>query len=158
MNTIIEDVYALIATHLRHNEVSFEFYPDPQLPEIPGLPDELREVMLNLSMNAVEAMTSGGRLSISTQYLPESGEILLVVADNGPGIDISILPNIFDAFVTNKARGTGLGLTISYEIIQKHHGRIKAENNSWGGATFSIWLPEKLAILNEHEQPYLNHR
>jgi signal transduction histidine kinase len=157
MNSIIEDVYALIATHLRHNEISFEFYPDPQLPVIPGLPDELREVMLNLAINAVEAMTRGGRLSISTQYLPESCEILLVVADNGPGIEPSILPNIFDAFVTNKATGTGLGLTISYEIIQKHRGRIKAENNSQGGAIFSIWLPERLVISNENEEPYLNH-
>lgn len=157
LNNIIESVFALIATHLRHNQIAFEFYPDPNLPPLPGLANELREVLLNLSMNAVEAMTDGGRLSVSTQYLPESCEALLMVADNGPGIEPSILPNVFDAFVTNKASGTGLGLTISYDIVQKHRGRIKAENNPEGGTIFSIWLPVKLGTFDDDEQPYLDH-
>jgi len=141
INNIIEDVYALIATHLRHNEISFEFYPDPELPEISGLTDQIRQVMLNLLMNAVEAMTTGGRLTVSTQCLKQTGEILLKVSDTGKGIDPAILPTIFDAFVTDKDRGTGLGLTITYDIITKHRGRIQAENNPQSGATFSVWLP-----------------
>jgi signal transduction histidine kinase len=141
INDIIEDVYALIATHLRHNEISFEFHPDPDLPAIPTLTDQIRQVMLNLLMNAVEAMTTGGRLGVSTQCLKESGEVLIKVSDTGPGIDPSILPNIFDAFVTDKASGTGLGLTITYDIIAKHRGNIQAENNPQSGATFSVWLP-----------------
>ncbi len=140
INDLIEDVYALIATHLRHNEISFEFYP-ADLPTIPGLADQIRQVLLNLLMNAVEAMTTGGRLTISTQNLKDSDEILLRVSDTGKGIDRVILPNIFDAFVTNKESGTGLGLTITYDIIAKHHGRIQAENNPLNGATFSVWLP-----------------
>jgi signal transduction histidine kinase len=141
INNIIEDVYALIATHLRHNEISFEFHPDPNLPMIPVLTDQIRQVLLNLLMNAVEAMTTGGKLTISTQLLAESDEILLRISDTGPGIDPSILPNIFEPFVTDKERGTGLGLTITYDIILKHHGRIQAENNPQSGATFSVWLP-----------------
>ncbi len=141
VNDIIEDVYALIATHLRHNEISFEFHPDPSLPTIRGLTDQIRQVMLNLLMNAVEAMTLGGRLSVSTQCLDESGEILIKISDTGTGIDPKILENIFDAFVTNKEKGTGLGLTITYDIILKHRGRIQAENNLERGATFSVWLP-----------------
>ncbi len=144
INDLIEDVYALIATHLRHNEIAFEFYPATALPMIPGLADQIRQVLLNLLMNAVEAMTTSGRLTVHTQYLAEADEILLKVTDTGKGIDPSILPNIFDAFVTNKESGTGLGLTISYDIITKHHGRIQAENNPHGGATFSIWLPCRL--------------
>jgi signal transduction histidine kinase len=141
INTIIEDVYALIATHLRHNEIAFEFQPDPELPEIPGLADQIRQVLLNLLMNAVEAMTTGGRLIVSTQHLAESHEMLIKVSDTGAGIHPAILPNIFDAFVTNKEHGTGLGLTITYDIITKHRGHIQAENNPHGGATFSVWLP-----------------
>ena len=141
VNEIIEDVYALIATHLRHNQISFEFHPDPSLPRIPGLPDQIRQVVLNLLMNAVEAMTEGGRLSVSTHFLAEEQEVLLLVADTGPGIDPAILLSIFDAFVTNKDYGTGLGLTITYDIINKHRGRIQAGNNPNGGAIFSIWLP-----------------
>jgi signal transduction histidine kinase len=141
INSIIEDVYALIGTHLRHNEISFEFHPDPDLPEIPALTDQIRQVMLNLLMNAVEAMPTGGRLTVSTQCLKESGKVLIKVSDTGKGIDPAILPNIFDAFVTDKERGTGLGLTITYDIVTKHHGRIQAENNPLGGATFNVWLP-----------------
>jgi signal transduction histidine kinase len=141
VNNIIETVYALIATHLRHNEISFEFHPDSELPMIPVLTDQIRQVLLNLLMNAVEAMTTGGRLTVSTHLLAGNNEILLKISDTGPGIDPSILPNIFEPFVTDKERGTGLGLTITYDIILKHRGRIQAENNPQGGATFSVWLP-----------------
>jgi signal transduction histidine kinase len=141
INNIIEDVYALIATHLRHNEISFEFHPDSELPMIPVLTDQIRQVLLNLLMNAVEAMTTGGRLAVSTHLLADRDEILLRISDSGPGIDPSILPNIFEPFVTDKERGTGLGLTITYDIILKHRGRIQAANNPRGGATFSVWLP-----------------
>ncbi len=139
VNNIVKDVLALITTHLRHNQITFDFHPDPELPNIPALADQLRQVVLNLLMNAVEAMTSGGQLTVSTKL--EHAEILLTVSDTGMGIDADILPNIFDAFVTNKLRGTGLGLTITHDIVIKHRGRITAENNADKGSTFSVWLP-----------------
>ena len=73
--------------------------------------------------------------------LNETQEIMIAVSDTGPGIAPSILPNIFDPFVTNKKRGTGIGLTISHDIVIKHRGRITAENNPKTGATFKVWLP-----------------
>jgi signal transduction histidine kinase len=141
INKTIEDVHALISTHLRHNHVDLEFHPDPALPLIPALADQLRQVVLNLLMNAVEAMANGGKLMVCTRLLKDTDEILITITDTGNGIDPSILPNIFDAFVTNKKSGTGLGLTITYDIIMRHQGRIKAENNDGHGTTFSIWLP-----------------
>jgi signal transduction histidine kinase len=141
VNTLIEDVHALVATHLRHNGIAFEFLFDPDLPAIPGLVDQLRQVVLNLFMNAVDAMPNGGDLRVSTWLQAETREVLITITDTGHGIDPFILPNIFDAFVTNKEHGTGLGLTISYEIVTKHRGRIQAANNAEGGATFSVWLP-----------------
>jgi len=141
VNNIIEDVYALISTHLRHNEISYEFHPEPNLPLVQALADQIRQVIINLLMNAVEAMTTGGKLVVCTKSLPDSNEVLLTVSDSGTGISPELLPNIFDAFVTNKQRGTGLGLTISYDIMMKHHGRIAAENNPDKGSTFKIWLP-----------------
>ena len=59
----------------------------------------------------------------------------------GPGIDAEILPRIFDAFITSKHTGTGLGLTITHDILEQHHGRISADNDPQGGAIFSVWLP-----------------
>ncbi len=141
INNLIEDVYALIATHLRHNKISFEFYPDPTLPDVLTLSGQIRQVIMNLFMNAAEAMTNGGRLAVYTQLLTDSNEALLTVTDNGVGIPSIILPNIFDAFVTNKPRGTGLGLTITYDIIMKHRGRITVENNAEAGSTFKVYLP-----------------
>jgi two-component system sensor histidine kinase AtoS len=141
INNLIEDVYALISTHLRHKQISFEFYSDPELPTIPTLADQIRQVVLNLLMNAVESMTTGGKLTVNTSLLRDSNEILFTVSDTGKGIAQDMLSNIFEAFVTNKQRGTGLGLTISYDIVMKHHGRITAENNPSEGAVFKVWLP-----------------
>jgi len=141
INSIIEDVGALISTHLRHNEITFDFHPEPELPLIPMLGDQMRQVIINLLINGVEAMTTGGTLTVSTKILRDSKEMLLTVSDTGTGIPPEILPQIFDAFVTNKRAGTGLGLTITYDIVTKHSGRIIAENNPDKGSTFKVWLP-----------------
>lgn len=146
INHLIEDIYALISTHLRHNEITYEFHPDPELPLIPALPNQIRQVIVNLLMNAVEAMTTGGKLTVSTKLLQDSNEVLLTVSDSGPGIAPDLLQNVFDPFVTNKQTGTGLGLAISYDIVMKHRGRITAENNpdeDMPGALFKVWLPIK---------------
>lgn len=140
LNSVVEDIHALIATPLRHNQIAFEFHPDLNLPLVPGLPGQIRQVMLNLLMNAVDAMPTGGRLIVSTEFL-EGKEILVSVSDTGPGIDPVILPQIFDAFVTGKDSGTGLGLTITHDIIHRHNGRITAVNNPNGGAIFNFWIP-----------------
>jgi signal transduction histidine kinase len=141
LNNLIEDVHALISTHMRHKSITFEFFPDPELLEAAGMPDQLRQVVLNLFMNAIEVMQMGGRLTVQTCNLPERQDVLFTVKDTGPGVDPEILPRIFDAFITSKHTGTGLGLTITRDIIQQHHGRITAENAAGGGATFSVWLP-----------------
>ena len=141
LNNLIEDVYALIGTHMRHKKIAFELIPDISLPDVSGLPDQLRQVVLNLFLNAIEIMEPGGRLTVQTCNLPAQGEVLLSVKDTGPGIDPEILPEIFDPFVTSKKTGTGLGLTITHDIIEQHHGRIAAENDPRGGAVFNVWLP-----------------
>lgn len=141
VNSIVEDVYALVTTHLRHNQIEFEFHPAPELPVIPALADQIRQVVLNLIMNAAEAMSSGGKINVCTEFQKKSDEIMITVADTGSGISPKILPVIFEAFVTDKQSGTGLGLTISYDIVMKHRGRIVAENNREQGAIFKVWLP-----------------
>ena len=142
-NEIIEDVRGLLATHLRHASIAFDFHADVDLPTIAGQGDQLKQVMLNLFMNAVEAMPDGGSLEVSTKWLEKQREILVTVADTGKGIDRDLLPLIFEAFITNKEKGTGLGLAISSEIVHKHGGRIQAQNRPEGGASFHLWLPVK---------------
>ncbi len=141
LNNIIEDICTLTATHLRHKEISFEFFPDPDLPAARAIPDQIRQVVLNLFMNAVEAMQTGGHLSVRTEQVPGQDRILLAVSDTGEGIEPELLPHIFEPFITSKETGTGLGLTITYDIVRQHGGDIYAENNQQGGATFNVWLP-----------------
>jgi signal transduction histidine kinase len=141
LNNLVEDVYALIATHMRHKQIAFEFFPDPELPVVSGISDQIRQVVLNLFLNAIEIMKPGGCLTVQTRGLLPQKEILFSVKDTGPGIDPEILPNIFEPFITSKSTGTGLGLTITHDIIQQHHGRIEAENHLEGGARFNVWLP-----------------
>ena len=141
LNDIVEDIYSLTSTHMRHNEITFEFHPDPGLPPIRGVSDQIRQVVLNLFINAIEAMQAGGHMTVCTQQLPDSTQALLTVTDTGDGIDPEILPRIFEAFFTTKKTGTGLGLNITAEIIHHHGGEIQVENNQQGGATFKVWFP-----------------
>jgi signal transduction histidine kinase len=141
LNNLIEDVHTLITTHMRHKEITFEFVPEENLPAVSGSPDQIRQVALNLFLNAIEVMKPGGRITVLTRGLPHQNEVLLTVKDTGPGIDLEILPHIFEPFITSKHTGTGIGLTITHDIIEQHHGRIEAQNNPQGGAIFNIWLP-----------------
>ena len=128
---------------MRHRNISFHFQPEPGLPKVPAIPDQIRQVVLNLFMNAIDASQAGGQFKVSSQSLPESDQVLLTFSDTGSGIHKEILPHIFEPFVTDKDTGTGLGLTITYDIIHQHTGEIKAENNPDRGATFKVWLPIK---------------
>jgi signal transduction histidine kinase len=143
LNRLIEDVHTLITTHMRHKEITFEFVPEENLPPVSGIEDQIRQVALNLFLNAIEIMQPGGRLTVLTGSLPRQKEVLLTVTDTGPGIEPDILPRIFEPFITSKHTGTGLGLTITHDIIEGHHGRIEARNGpaGQGGAIFRIWLP-----------------
>ncbi|GEM_PF-2014344 len=143
LNVLITEVEKLINTHLRHNKVTFEFKSEPQLPLVPCLRDQLKQVILNVCLNAVDAMPNGGQLTISTSVSPEADGLWMTFADTGQGIAPQDLPNIFDPFFTRKAGGTGLGLAISYDIVQHHHGRIEVESKLGHGTTFRIWLPLK---------------
>lgn len=141
LNNLIEEVHTLIASFLRQKQIAFELHPDPGLLPISGMSDQMRQVLLNLFFNAIEVMNPGGRIIVWTRNLIQQNEVLLTVKDTGPGIDPEILPKIFDAFITDKQTGTGLGLMITRDIIEQHFGRIEAENDPEGGAVFNIWLP-----------------
>jgi signal transduction histidine kinase len=141
LHNIIEDVYVLTATYMRHRNIAFEFCPDENLPVLAGIPGQLRQVLLNLFLNAIDAMPGGGELMVQTQNLPEEKQILLTVSDTGVGISPDIMPHLFEPFITDKDTGTGLGMTITRDIILQHHGNIQATNNPTGGAVFKIWLP-----------------
>jgi two-component system, NtrC family, sensor histidine kinase HydH len=143
LNALVLDVQRLLSTHLRHSKINLEFIPDEKLPVFPIIRDQMKQVILNICLNAVEAMRDGGTIQIATELHRETQSVLLNISDNGPAIDPKILPIIFDPFVTTKASegGTGLGLAITFDIVQRHMGRIEVDSHPGSGTSFKVWLP-----------------
>lgn len=118
------------------------------IPPINGNPSELREVLTNLIINAVDALSKGGKISVKT--FRENDNIIIVVKDNGVGIQPEVLDKIFDPFFSTKGvSGTGLGLSVSYGIISRHQGEILVESQTDLGSTFTIRLPITQMIKDE---------
>ena len=116
------------------------------LPTIQGNRRQLREVMLNLVQNSIEAMTgvTGRRIISVVTSRHGSDSISISLQDTGPGIDPNKLTSIFDPFVTTKANGTGLGLAICKMIIEHHGGKLSAASDMHDGARFEVTLPTNI--------------
>lgn len=147
VNELVLEAYKLISTHLRHQQIEFIFDGDPNVPPSHLIPDQIKQVILNICLNAVEMIAENPQagnkyyVRVQTKYDPERREIELAISDNGPGIPGDVLPNIFDPFVTTKEKGTGLGLAITYDIVRRHEGRIEAQSEPGVLTTFRILLP-----------------
>ena len=143
VDTILEEVLALVGEHLlfQHIDLIKEFAPG--LPPVLGDKNRLEQVFINLLMNSGDAMEGMGQLTVSTSLTPEGSRIRLAFRDTGPGIPESLVGRLFDPFFTTKGvgKGVGLGLSISYGIIEKHLGRIFVERTGPEGTTFVIELP-----------------
>jgi len=113
---------------------------DAHLPEIVADPQQLRQIFINLLLNAHEAMSNEGTITLKTSH-DSSPSIEISISDTGKGISKDVLGKIFQPFFTTKPKGTGLGLAISKQLIEQHGGAISAENNPQGGATFRIKIP-----------------
>ena len=143
---VIEEALGPLSTQIKRQGITVKrrYSPAPLILCDPG---QIRQVLFNIILNATQAMAAeGGELSIDLRA--EDTEVVIKVADTGPGIPEEILEIIFDPFITTKGTiaggdvsGTGLGLSVSYGLIKEHGGDIEAENNAGGGATFTIRLP-----------------
>jgi signal transduction histidine kinase len=102
-------------------------------------PNQLKQVLLNLILNAIDAMPNGGKLTIQTTK--DNNYYTISISDTGCGIDPKDLPHIFDPFFTKKEKGTGLGLSITQGIIERHHGKIMTKSKPGQGTEFIIQLP-----------------
>jgi len=139
--TIIEVVQ--MVEHQFRQRCSIELDLAPNLPELDLDVDKMRQVYLNLLMNARQAMDDGGTIRIKTRYLPEAGQVQITFWDNGSGIPPEIKDKIFDPFFSTKktGEGTGLGLSVSYGIIREHGGDIQVESEPGHWTRFTIILP-----------------
>jgi signal transduction histidine kinase len=112
-----------------------------QIPGVECLPSEINRVFMNLLLNAAQAILGQGIITVKTGVLNEG--VSVSISDSGCGIPPENLSRVFDPFFTAKpiGQGTGLGLSLSYGIVQRHHGRIEVESEPGQGSTFRVWLP-----------------
>ena len=141
INALVMEVEKLINTHLRRNDIEFVFSPSTNLPNILLIQDQIKQVILNIFLNAVESMPKGGKLFVQTVHDKENDQLILTIGDTGSGIHPDVLPYIFDPFVTTKDRGTGLGLAITHDIVRRHGGQIEPASELGKGTNFKIIFP-----------------
>jgi two-component system, NtrC family, sensor kinase len=116
------------------------------LPQFWADPNQLQQVLVNLTVNALQAMPDGGKLEVTASVDPSLNEILLRIKDTGCGISQEDIPQLFEPYFTKRKGGVGLGLSVVYNIISKHRGRIEVESEVGKGSTFMIHLPLTKAL------------
>jgi PAS domain S-box-containing protein len=142
VHRVLDDTLQLLETQLRRNQIEVERYYDPNLPKTFGNAGKLQQVFTNLILNARDAIPEGGRITLFTASTDKE-TIIVEVADTGIGIAPENVAKIYDPFYTTKGvgRGTGLGLAVTYGIVQEHSGHISVESTPGRGTTFRITLP-----------------
>ena len=136
---ILSKTIEYLTNEFNRNHISVHRDIDASLPEIAVDPDMLHQALLNLMLNAIQAMPSAGRLDIGLKQ--SNNQLIISLQDSGPGIPEAIIDKIWDPFFTNKEKGTGLGLGIVRNIISAHDGTVHIANASQGGTVVTIALP-----------------
>jgi two-component system, sporulation sensor kinase E len=139
LNDVVRETLEVLRPEITNRGIRIEENLSSKLPLAPIDPGQIKQVLVNLCKNAIQAMSRGGVLQLCTESREEG--VCLVVADTGGGIPQEMLSRIFEPFYTTKKKGSGLGLMIVQRIVRDHGGRIQLESNVGHGTTFRIWLP-----------------
>jgi two-component system, NtrC family, sensor histidine kinase HydH len=142
LNAVVRETAELVRAQAETQNVRIETDLAETLPPLAGSPQALRQVVLNLATNALQAMPTGGRLSLQTRALEGPRRAELRVADTGPGVSAEVRPHLFEPFYTTRPEGTGLGLALCREIARQHGGDVDLATGDSSGAFFCVWLPE----------------
>ena len=148
LNKLLENMLVLVQKRCIDQQVEVDWQAAPDLPMVPLMPDAIRQVCLNLLLNALDAMPQGGRLLVSTSQALDPAGILIRFSDSGYGIPVDGLERVFEPFFSTKPNNLGLGLFISHNIVQEHGGQIEVQSREGEGTTFSIWLPLSNKVIS----------
>jgi signal transduction histidine kinase len=141
VNQLIQDVEALMGDAIREKGVVLEEQLDPKLPCVEVDPNQIKQVLVNLIKNAVEATEGQGKILLSSGS--NDAQVWFAVRDTGKGMSEEVLEKIFHPFYTTKEKGTGLGLAVINKIITDHHGSITVDSATGSGSTFTVILPQQ---------------
>jgi two-component system, NtrC family, sensor histidine kinase HydH len=137
---LVDRTFALVEGRARKQRVTLHFSHPTTSVIVEADADQMQQLLVNLALNALDAMPRGGRLEVSLGA-PMHGQIELRVRDTGPGIAPELLPRLFEPFVSSKETGLGLGLVVSRRIAESHGGNLWVTNPPHGGACFVLRLP-----------------
>jgi len=143
-NDVVRSVVTLVAKEAVRSRVEITTHLDDDLPALMMDGEQIKQALLNLVINGMQAMSEGGPLDITTSH--DDRVVTISVEDHGPGIPPEVRDRMFDPFVTTKHSGTGLGLAITHRLVTQHDGTIRASDNPDGGSVFEIELPLKPAL------------
>lgn len=141
LNQVVEDVLALVRNQASFRNIAIRLALQPTLPPLLADSDQMRQVVLNIVLNAAEAMGGSGVLSVSSSPADRDRGVEVRISDTGPGIPEEARSRLFEPFYTTKRTGTGLGLAIVYGIVESHKGSLRFETETGKGTTFIIRLP-----------------
>ncbi|HSF06462.1 MAG TPA: ATP-binding protein [Methylomirabilota bacterium] len=142
LNQVVDDTLLLVEKQAAKEGVMLARRLTPGLPPIQGDPTALEQVLMNLILNARDAVDGRGEILIETDLITgHPDQVRLMIRDTGPGIPAEVLPRIFDPFFTTKPSGTGLGLSISYGIVREHGGTVDVHSERGRGTTFVLSFP-----------------
>ncbi len=157
LNQLLENVLVLIQRRCNHQHIEVKWRPAPDIPPILLMPDSVQQVFLNLALNALDAMTDGGQLWVSTCRSQEPPAVMVRFTDSGHGIPSDALAHVFEPFFSTKSDSLGLGLFISQNIVHQHGGLLEVESQEGRGTTFTVLLPlassESSRTFGTHEPP-----
>ena len=146
LNTTVEHAVMLGRQQALAKSIEIALHKDASLPEVEHDSDQIHQVLLNLLLNALQAIDANGKIAVTVKS--HGATAIVEVADNGRGISPDHLPNIFRPFYTTKGDGTGLGLSLARRIVEDHHGRIDVTSAVGKGATFAVVLPLQRASVS----------
>jgi signal transduction histidine kinase len=141
LNDLIDEVLEVSRKNLENQRIHVVRDLSDDLPRPVVAPDRIKQVFLNLVLNASDAMAEGGELTVRSLYDEASEEVRVAFVDGGMGIPEEMIDHLFDPFFSTKEEGTGLGLFVSRNIMQEQGGRIEVESRLGDGATFTVVLP-----------------
>ena len=141
LKSVVDDAIRLASFDSAFQQLELTRQDADDVPQVLADADQLQQVVLNLRLNARDAMPNGGSVAVAT-FCTEAG-VCISVEDSGPGLDESVRKQLFDPFFTTKpaGKGTGLGLAVCYGIVTAHNGRIDVNSSNGNGTKFTVILP-----------------
>ena len=153
VNDVLKNTLLLVDMRSKFSSVAFEVQFAPALPEITANEEQLEQVLLNILINAMQAMDNNGMIRIATRYRKDAQQVHVLITDSGPGIEPENLPKLFDPFFTTKETGTGLGLSVAHHLMSVWNGSIAVESTVGAGTTFTLIFPLIRSDENVDQSP-----